>query len=68
MKDNYKKREQIYIDENVIEHDLNKGKNLILGWTTLSQQFECETPEPQPPKGEIGYYSCIGSHWVWFPG
>lgn len=63
MKKIYKKREQIYIDDNVIEHELNKGKDLILGWATVD--VEC-TPKCPDATGE-GYYVCVGGNCIFFP-
>lgn len=63
MKKHYKKREQIYIDENVIEHKENEGKNLILGWATIGVDCNPKCPEPTPQ----GYYQCISGNCIFFP-
>ena len=55
----YATREQIYLEEDVVNHPENAHLNLTAGWTTLSTKC--------PPTTTRGYYMDIGGNCVFFP-
>lgn len=62
--------EKLLITEEIANHELNNGLDLVVGSELELNSMACDDTEcesRQPPKGENGHYRCVLGNCVFVP-
>lgn len=68
--------EQVFVTKKILNHKLNAGKNIILGWNDVNPEINTFDDPIPPPPGDLGdcpdpttkgYYTKIGGECVFVP-